>query len=109
LKQRRHARRVDTIAVPLFPSYLFVAVDMSTQRWLSIQSTIGVARLVRDGDRPAPVPQQVIETLRGLEDDNGLIRLQRAPRFAPGDKVRVVGGAFSECLGLYEGMSGEAR
>lgn len=109
LKQRRHARRVDTVAVPLFPNYLFVAVDLSTQRWLSIQSTIGVARLVRDGDRPAPVPQQVIDTLRSHEDENGLIRLRRAPRFAPGDKVRVVEGAFSECLGLYEGMSGEAR
>ena len=109
LKQRRHARRVDTIAVPLFPSYLFVAVDMTTQRWLSIQSTIGVARLVRDGDRPAPVPQDIIETLKGREDANGLIVLERAPRFAPGDKVRVVGGAFADCLGLYEGISGEMR
>jgi transcriptional antiterminator RfaH len=109
LKQRRHARRVDTIAKPLFPNYLFVAVDLSTQRWLSIQSTIGVSRLVRDGDRPAPVPQQIIDTLRSHEDDHGLIRLQRAPRFMPGDKVRVVGGAFSDCLGLYEGMSGEDR
>jgi transcriptional antiterminator RfaH len=109
LKQRRHARRIDTIAVPLFPSYLFVAVDMTTQRWLSIQSTVGVARLVRDGDRPAPVPLDVIETLKVNEDANGLIRLERAARFSPGDKVRVVGGAFSDCLGLYEGMSGEAR
>jgi transcriptional antiterminator RfaH len=92
MKQRRHARRIDTIMAPLFPSYIFVAVDMTTQRWLSIQSTVGVARLVRDGDRPAPVPLRVIETLMAHEDANGLIRLERAPRFAPGDKVRVVAG-----------------
>lgn len=109
LKQRRHARRIDSIAVPLFPSYLFVAVDMTTQRWLSIQSTIGVARLVRDGERPAPVPLQVIQTLRANEDANGLILLKRGPRFSRGDKVRVVEGAFCDCLGLYEGMNGEAR
>src|SRR5258708_11637802 len=56
LRSRRHARRVETVAAPLFPGYLFVAIDMATQRWLSIQSTIGVARLVRDGARPAAVP-----------------------------------------------------
>jgi transcriptional antiterminator RfaH len=109
LKQRRHARRIEKVAAPLFPNYLFVAVDMTTQRWLSIQSTIGVARLVREGDRPAPVRQHVIDTLKSHEDDAGYICLQRAPRFVPGDKVRVIGGAFSDCLGLYEGMSGEAR
>jgi len=109
LKQRRHARRVDTVTVPLFPNYLFVAVDISTQRWLSIQSTIGVARLVRDGDRPAPVPHQVIAALKGREDARGLIQLDRAPRFSPGDPVRVVNGALYDCLGLYQGMSGEAR
>ena len=85
LKRRRHARRVDTITVPLFPSYLFVAIEnVATQRWLSIQSTIGVARLVRDGDRPAPVPQGVIEMLKGREDVNGHIELDRTPRFSPG-------------------------
>src|SRR5215203_1827427 len=109
LKQRRHARRVETITAPLFPNYLFVAIDIETQRWLSIQSTIGVVRLVCDGDRPAPVPQHVIETLKGREDAKGLIQLNRRARFSPGDSVRVLQGALYDCLGLYEGMSGEAR
>jgi transcriptional antiterminator RfaH len=29
LKKRRHARRTQIVIVPLFPRYLFVAVDMS--------------------------------------------------------------------------------
>ena len=29
LKRRRHARRVDIVAAPLFPRYLFVAIDMT--------------------------------------------------------------------------------
>ena len=44
LKRRRHARRIEIVAAPLFPRYLFVAIDPLTQRWRSIQSTIGVAR-----------------------------------------------------------------
>jgi transcriptional antiterminator RfaH len=109
LKSRRHARRVETVAAPLFPGYVFVAIDMATQRWLSIQSTIGVARLVRDGDRPAAVPPLVLETLKGREDAAGFVQLVRPPRFAPGDKVQIRDGAFCDCLGLYEGMSGPER
>src|SRR5438105_15794604 len=63
-KQRRHARRIDTVAAPLFPRYLFVSFDMRVQRWHAIHSTVGVARLVTDGTIPAPVPQGVIDALR---------------------------------------------
>ncbi len=109
LKQRRHARRIEKIAAPLFPGYLFVAIDTSTQRWLSIDSTTGVARLVRDGDRPAAVPHDVIDALKRREDANGFVQLERRPRFSPGDKIRIVGGAFCDCHGLYEGMSARER
>jgi transcriptional antiterminator RfaH len=109
LKQRRHARRVEKIAAPLFPGYVFVAIDVATQRWLSIDSTIGITRLVRDGDRPAPVPEFVIDALKQREDAAGLIKLDRRPRFSPGDKVRIIGGAMCDCYGLYEGMSSRER
>ena len=109
LKKRRHARRFDNVAAPLFPRYLFVAVDMTTQRWLSIRSTIGVTRLVCDGDRPASVPIGVLDALKRREDANGLVQLDLRPRFLPGDKVSVLAGAFQDCLGLYEGMSSNDR
>jgi transcriptional antiterminator RfaH len=109
LKERRHARRIEKVAAPLFPSYLFVAIKLATQRWLAIDSTVGVAQLVRRGDQPAPVPQSVIDALMLRQDADGYVRLERRPRFVPGDKIRVVGGAFCDCLGLYEGMSVRER
>ena len=90
-KQRRHARRIEKVAAPLFPGYLFVAIDLATQRWLSIDSTIGVARLVCQGDRPALVPQSVIDALMRRHDAEGCVQLDRRPRFSPGDKIRVAG------------------
>src|ERR1700753_504542 len=60
LKRRRHARKVDFVAKPLFPRYMFVAVDVATQSWRSIQSTAGVSRLVTNGDGPASVPEDVL-------------------------------------------------
>ncbi len=109
LKQRRHARRIEKVPAPLFPRYLFAAVDMASQRWLSIDSTIGVSKLVRNGDHPAAVPASVVETLKRREDASGYVQLDRRPSFSPGDKVCVVGGTFQDYLGLYEGMSGRER
>ena len=109
LKQRRHARRIEKIAAPLFPGYLFVSIDLATQRWLSIDSTFGVTRLVRHDDRPAAVPQHVIDVLKHREDAGGFVQLDRRPRFSPGDKIRVVGGAFCDSVGLYEGLSSRER
>jgi transcriptional antiterminator RfaH len=109
LKQRRHARRIDTVAAPLFPRYLFVSIDLTAQRWHSIDSTIGIAKLIRNGELPVAVPDAIVEGLRSREGADGFVRLERQPRFAPGDKIRVSHGAFCDCLGLYETISGTDR
>lgn len=109
IKRRRHARRVESIVAPLFPRYLFVAVDTATQRWRSIQSTIGVAGLVCNGDRPAAVGNHIVEELKARQDERGFIPLDLRPRFVQGDKVRVLDGAFATCLGLFERMSDSER
>lgn len=109
LKRRRHARRIETISAPLFPRYLFVAIDRMTQHWRSIRSTVGVTHLVCNGEDPAWVPDKVISDLRGREDECGFVRLDLRPRFALGDKVRVVDGVFDACLGLFDGMADRER
>ncbi len=109
LKRRRHARRIETVAAPLFPRYLFVAVDRSAQRWRSIYSTVGVARLVSNGDDPSPVPDGIVEALKGREDSNGFIKLDQRPPFRAGDKIRVLDGAFTSFPGLFEGMAERER
>src|SRR4051794_22258157 len=69
LRRRRHARKVDFVVRPLFPRYMFVAVDLATQRWRSIQSTFGVSRLVCNGEDPATVPSCVVGAIKAREDE----------------------------------------
>jgi transcriptional antiterminator RfaH len=109
LKRRRHARKVDFAAKPLFPRYMFVAIDMASQRWRSIQSTFGVSRLITNGDDPATVPEGVVHALRAREDDRGFIKLDSRPAFAPGDKVRILAGAFMDSAGLFRGLADHDR
>lgn len=109
LKRRRHARRIDVVGVPLFPRYLFVQINMAVQRWRSIYSTVGVSRLVSNGEFPAPVPEQVVSLLKSREDAKGFIQLDYKPPFRAGDRVRILEGVFYDFLGLYEGMSDRDR
>lgn len=103
LKRRNHAGKIDMVAAPLFPRYMFIAIDLVTQPWRSIHSTFGVAQLVCHGDRPAPLADEIIADLRQREDERGLIRLDSSA-FRPGEKVRVVGGAFANHFGMFDSM-----
>ena len=60
LRSRRHARRTETVARPLFPRYLFVSFDIARDRWRAIYSTIGVRALIAVGEEPMAVPEDVV-------------------------------------------------
>ena len=109
LKRRSHARKVEKVAAPLFPRYLFVRIDIATQRWRSVQSTFGVSRLVLNGSDPAPVAPAVLNQLKAREDEGGFVRLDQRPKFALGEKVRVMAGVFADNLGLFDGLADRDR
>jgi transcriptional antiterminator RfaH len=109
LKRRSHARKIEKVPVPLFPRYMFVWIDIATQRWRSVQSTFGVSHLVLNGSDPAPLAQQVIGCLKAREDASGYVQLDQRPKFALGAKVRVLAGVFAENLGLFDGMADRDR
>ena len=109
LKKRRHARRVETIAAPLFPRYLFVAVDRLSQGWRCIKSTVGVSHLICNGDTAAVVRPEIVAELRAREDERGFVMLDRRVQFTPGDKIQVAHGALSSCFGSFEGLADQER
>lgn len=107
-RQRRHARRTETVLRPLFPGYIFVGFDPELAPWRSINGTVGVRRLVQTGDRPVPVPAGICETMIARQDDTGAINLD-VRKFNPGDRLLIAEGAFAECYGLFESMIDEER
>lgn len=109
LKQRRHARKVEKVAAPLFPRYLFVSIDTARERWRSIMSTIGIADLIRQGGDPLPVPEGVIDGIRAREGDGGLIAMQAEAPFQPGDSVQITQGPMTSQVGWFEGLSDQER
>lgn len=94
-----HARRRQLALRPLFPRYLFAAADGPAMRWRPILSTFGVSDLVRAGDRPAPVPGDVVDAIRARERDGAFDGLDPRRVLRPGELVRVTAGAFEEMIG----------
>ncbi len=108
-KTRRHARREERVIVPLFPRYLFVQMDLNHARWRAINGTVGIERLLANGDRPAPIPEGTIDDLQNQERPNGLLTPASLVRLDRGAQLRLVEGAFAERVGIYERMTADQR
>jgi transcriptional antiterminator RfaH len=92
---------------PLFANYLFVLTD----QWHFLLSTFGISGVVTFGESPATVSHQIIEAIKAREV-NGCVTLPApvtSERFKIGTQVRVKGGMFSGCIGVYEGANPKQR
>jgi len=106
-KVRMHARKKEVVLRPLFPRYLFVYLNLMVDPWISVDSTRGVAYILRNrGSEPIPMPEGVIAELRaaqtGLEN---IVPLSSLHIFKPGEKVEITEGAFSGNTAVYEKMT----
>jgi len=106
-KNRRHARKVETISAPLFPRYIFVVVDRSRDRWRSINGTLGIERLLMFGGEPQPVPYGVVESLAAAADIEGNIRFDL--HLKEGQVIKVTAGPFADFVGQLEKLDDNGR
>jgi transcriptional antiterminator RfaH len=107
-KRRSHARRVETVRRALFPRYLFVEMGESTL-WRPILSTVGVADLVRVGDRPVAVPSGIVEALRSGEAERAFDEETAIRKLLPGQLVRILAGPFATLVGRFAAMAESDR
>ena len=107
LTTRRHGRRFVTLKMPLFPRYGFVRLDLSRDRWRSVNGTIGVASLVMGRDLPLPVPEGIVEDLLSASDPEGLVDFDRG--FRPGDVVTIAVGPFAGAAGTLVRLDAKGR
>lgn len=106
---RKHARRRELVSRPLFPRYMFVALDLLRQSWRPILSTVGVIDLLRFGELPTPVPEGLVEDIRTRELVDPIDHSAHAAVLAPGTRVRVVAGPFADLVGRFCEMADRDR
>ena len=106
-KTRRHARKAETVLLPLFPGYLFVEID-SDARWQPINHTIGVKRLLgNSAGQPQAMPLPVMEALFARCADEAVTQILEEIR--PGDRVRLATGPFADQIAMVESLDDSGR
>lgn len=107
-RRRRHARRIELVLRPLFPRYLFVALDPETTPWRPMLSTFGVAGVIQGPEGPLPVPEPVIAGLIARADEAGVLALD-PPAYLPGARVRITSGPLADLEGIFQARTDAER
>jgi transcriptional antiterminator RfaH len=84
---------------PLFPSYLFVHIDIEAQ-YFDVVWTPGVRKFIGFGALPCPVDDAVVDFLHARVGREGV--LVALPVFKQGDMVRITYGPFEGLVGIIE-------
>ncbi len=92
---------------PLFPGYMFIKVNPDLAPWRSINSTIGVSRIVSFQGKPKTVPLQLISELMFRCDEEGIILPPKI--LSKGDSVELLTGPFTNFVATIETIDPEQR
>ena len=104
---RRKASRFVSDLKPLFPGYMFLSVNSELAPWRSINSTIGVSKLVSFEGKPKPLPLQLISGLMLRCDASGVLLSPKSLR--AGDSVEMLTGPFANFIATVDTIDPEQR
>jgi transcription antitermination factor NusG len=93
---RRWKDRRVTLAIPLFPGYVFVRLALRDH--LQVLQVPGVAKLVGFNGLPAALPQEEIDALRTSLASG--VRVEPHPYLTAGRRVRVKSGSLAGLEGI---------
>lgn len=102
IRQRLKKNHWTKLVEPLFPNYIFIYLDASTDNWSAIRSTKGVNKLVTFGASPAKVSQDIIDQLMRVNEQEIDQTGVTFPK--TGDSVKVLLGeqTLNAILGLED-------
>lgn len=106
-KTIRHARRSTIARRALFPGYVFTKLDLTRDRWRSINGTRGVMRLIMAENRPQPVPEGVVEHMQAQLDARGLYQL--GDGLTMGARVEIISGPLAQNFGEIVALDDRGR
>ena len=104
---RRKASRFVSDLKPLFPGYMFVRVNSDLAPWRTINSTIGVSKLVSFEGKPKPLPLQLISGLILRCDASGTLLPPKS--LSEGDSIEILTGPFANFSATVDTIDPEQR
>lgn len=88
---------------PLFPRYIFINLNGSSDNWSPIRSTFGVSGMVRFGNEYPIVPDEIVAEVMNYSQKSS------ASYFTAGEEIVVRSGPFKGQSVSFDSMDGEQR
>ena len=86
---------------------MFVSVNAEPAPWRTINSTIGVSKLVSFGGKPRPLPLQLISGLMLRCDTSGTLLPPKS--LSEGDRVEMLTGPFASFIATVDTIDPDQR
>jgi len=102
----RWSDRKKVVTVPLFSSYLFVQIPVSSDLRARVLRTPGIVRFIGNQNGPIAIPKQEIDDVRSVLSQTDC---SPYPFLRTGERVRIVGGALDGVEGTLVGQGPGAR
>jgi transcriptional antiterminator RfaH len=97
----RHATRAPRLTIrALFPGYLF-ARFCAADSLRAVTYSRGVVRVISAGDRPLPVEEAIIASIRARVGADGCVELEEH-QLSANDRVRITSGPLAGWFGVFE-------
>lgn len=103
----RRGRKINTER-RFFPGYVLVKMVMNDDTYHLIKETPKVTGFLGSGNKPMPVPQKEVDSIRGVMED-GEARPRSTVSFDVGESVRVTDGPFASFSGIVEDVDEDAE
>jgi transcriptional antiterminator RfaH len=87
---------------PFFPCYLFLKMDLEKVKPSRWQWTPGLRRVVAFGDRPTPLPDEVVHIIRRKLESRARSDGKRKSMYRKGQRLEVVDGPFREMSAIFD-------
>ena len=100
--------KINNKIVVLFPGYLFIHLDETSDNWGPIRSTKGILNFVRFGLSYAKVSNKIIDFIKENEFNTSQ-KLKYLNDFKIGDKVQITEGVFKNCVAIFESFKSDER
>ena len=100
--------KINNKIVVLFPGYLFIYLDETSDNWGPIRSTKGVLNFVRFGLSYAKISNKIIDFIKENEFNTSQ-KLKYLNDFKRGDKVQITEGVFKNCVAIFESFKSDER
>tara|TARA_B100000035_G_scaffold312957_1_gene325570 strand:- start:871 stop:1389 length:519 start_codon:yes stop_codon:yes gene_type:complete len=106
-KEQLNKNHVSLKKTSLFPRYIFLeATDFAKKYIHKIRSTYGVTQILKIGEVPIKVPNELIKNLKVLEEE----QMQKTKKyFNAGDTVKITKGLYMGLEAVYKMNDGLQR